>query len=180
MVDAPAVCSTCGGEGAVHNRVCSTCGGSGRETKRKRLEVKIPPGVDDGSRIRIAGEGAPGRGGEPGDHYLITRLRPHRVFVRKGDDLYCEVPTTFAEAALGAEVEVASLNGKVKLKVPPESSSGRTLRLVGMGMPRLKGKGFGDLYVKLKIVTSKNLSEEEKRLISQLAKLRREDPRAGL
>ena len=129
---------------------------------------------------RIAGEGTPGRGGEPGDYYLITRLRPHRVFIRKGDDLYCEVPTTFAEAALGAEVEIASLNGKVKLKVPPESSSGRTLRLVGMGMPRLKGKGFGDLYVKLKIVTPKNLSEEEKRLISQWAKLRREDVRAGL
>ena len=146
----------------------------------RRLEVKIPPGVGDGSRIRMAGQGGPGFGGGPsGDLYLVTRVRPHPVYERRRDDLYVEVPVTVPEAALGAEIRVPTLQGPVTMTVPPGSSSGTLLRLGGMGMPRLRGGGAGDEYVRLKVTVPRNLSAQERTLIEQLQTLRPETPREG-
>lgn len=145
----------------------------------RRLEVKIPPGVDTGSRVRVAGGGPSGAvGGERGDLYLTVTVRPHPVFERRGDDLFVELPVSVAEAALGAEVEVPTLKGKMPLKIPPETSSSRTFRLRGYGMPRLKGGGAGDLYVRIKVVVPSGLSVRERQLFEELKRLRPENPRA--
>ncbi|HUT74765.1 MAG TPA: DnaJ C-terminal domain-containing protein [Armatimonadota bacterium] len=149
--------------------------------KTKRLDVKIPAGVRDGSKVRLAGEGAPGSGrGAPGDMYIIPRIRPHPVFERQGDDLYTELSVSFAEAALGAEVEVPTLWGKMSVTVPPGSSSGRRLRLGELGMPRLRGGGKGDLFVRLRVLVPKNLTAEERSLIERLRQLRPENPRQAV
>jgi len=145
----------------------------------RRLEVKIPPGVAEGSRVRMAGQGGPGIGGGPaGDLYLVVHVLPHPQFERKGDDLYVEVPVTFPEAALGAQVEVPTMQGRVTVTIPPGSSSGRLLRLARMGMPHLRGGGAGDEYVRLKITVPRNLSAEERQLVERLRDLRPENPRA--
>jgi curved DNA-binding protein len=148
--------------------------------KTRNVEVKIPPGVADGSRVRLSGQGgvAPG-GGKPGDLYLITRIRPNPVFERKGDDLYVEAPVTIPEAALGAEIEVPTMNGMVKVKVPAGTSSGQSLRLKGLGMPRLNRTGNGDLYVRIMVTVPKNLTEQERQLLQKLASLRSDQPRLG-
>ena len=145
------------------------------------LEVQIPPGVDTGSRVRVAG-GAPltGAGRARGDLYLTVTVRPHPFLERKADDLYLELPLTVSEAALGTEVNVPTLKGKVSMKIPPETSSGRTFRLPGYGMPRLRGGGAGDLYAKVKVVISSGLTAQEKALFEELQRLRRENPRAHL
>jgi DnaJ-class molecular chaperone len=149
--------------------------------KTKRLDVKIPAGVRDGAKVRVAGEGGPGvGGGQPGDLYVIPRIRSHRLYKRENDDLHMELPVTFAEAALGAQVEVPTLWGKVTMTVPPGSSSGRTLRLGGMGMPRLRSDSKGDLLVKLRVMVPKNPTEEERKLIDRLRELRPENPRQDL
>jgi DnaJ-class molecular chaperone len=179
-VPLPQMCPVCQGMGIVGQRaVCSRCGGSGQMEQVKRLEVKIPAGVRTGSRIRLAGQGVVGASGGRGDLYLIPRIAPHHLFKRQGDDLYCEVPVTYTEAALGSEIEVPTLNGKVKAKLPPGISSGQRLRVAGKGMPQTRG-GKGDLYLRVRIVVPRDLSKEEKELIARLGKLRREDPRANL
>ena len=177
----PQVCPTCGGQGVIgKGAVCTTCGGGGQVEQMKRLEVKIPAGVRTGSKIRVAGQGAPGASGERGNLYLIPKILPHRLFKRQGDDLHVEIPVTYPEAALGAEIDVPTLNGRVKMKLPSGASSGQRLRLAGRGMPRMTGGGSGDLYVRIRIVVPRNLSEQEREIISRLAELRREDPRANL
>ena len=176
----PQMCPICHGLGVVgQHAVCSRCGGRGQTEQVKRLEVKIPPGVRTGSRVRLAGQGAVGASGDRGDLYLIPRVAPHHLFKRQGDDLYCEVPVTYTEAALGAEIEVPTLNGRVKAKLPPGASSGRRLRLAGKGMPRAQG-GRGDLYLRIRIVVPANLTKEEKDLIARLGALRRESPRSNM
>lgn len=142
--------------------------------ENRRLEVKIPAGVKDGSRVRIAGEGAPGMSGGPrGDLYLVITVRPDPLFERKGDDLYVEVPVALSELMLGGEVHVPTPRGtKLALKVPPETQNGKLFRLGGQGMPRLQGAGRGDLYAKVKAVLPTNLSPREKELFKELAKLR--------
>ena len=147
----------------------------------RRLSVKIPAGVRDGQRIRLAGQGAPGSGGGPaGDLYLRVRIRPHPVFKRDGDDLRIELPVALHEALLGAEVTVPTLKGRVSLRIPPETQNGRTIRLAGQGMPRVTG-GHGDLYVTVKVVLPTKLKEEERELVRQLAATRAdEDPRKGM
>lgn len=144
------------------------------QTDDRRIEVTIPPGVDTGSRVRIAGEGGSGVGGGPkGDLYLRITVLPHRIFQRKGDDLYCEVPIDLYTAILGGEVPVPTLKGQVMLKIPPETQGGRRFRLSGLGMPNLKNpKERGDLYAEVKIVLPQRLSKEEKALFAQLASLR--------
>jgi DnaJ-class molecular chaperone len=143
----------------------------------RTIEVRIPPGVDHGAKIRAAGQGGQAAaGGTPGDLYLIVAIRPHPIFERKGADLYCDLPVTYPEAALGAEAECPTMKGKVKVRVPASSSSGQLLRLSGLGMPQIKG-GYGDLYARVKIVVPKNLSEDEKRLVERLRQLRPENPR---
>ena len=147
-----------------------------------QIEVKVPAGVNDGSRVRVAGKGESGIGGGPsGDLYLEVKLVPHRLYRRQGDDLYVDVPVSLTEAALGAEVEVPTFSGKTRIKIPAGSQSGRLLRLRGKGMPqlnRLKKKGHGDLFVRVKVVTPTELSEKERELLEELKSLRSEDPRA--
>lgn len=140
----------------------------------RRIRVHIPPGVRDGSRVRVRGavDGA--------DLYVEVKVRPHPVFTREGDDLVCEVPISLTEALLGAEIEVPTLSGKVTMRIPPETQPGQVFRLRGQGMPRLRGSGRGDLLVRVKVVLPQRLSPEEKRLVEQLARLRRENPRAAM
>ena len=147
----------------------------------RRLSVKIPVGVRDGQRIRLAGQGAPGSAGGPsGDLFLRVRVRPHPVFQRDGDDLRMDLPVALHEALLGAEVTVPTLKGRVSLRIPPETQNGRTIRLAGQGMPRATG-GHGDLYVTVKVVLPTKLTEKERELVNELATTRAgEDPRKGL
>ncbi len=147
----------------------------------RRLSVKIPAGVRDGQRIRLAGQGAPGGGGGPsGDLFLRARVRPHPVFQRDADELRMELPVALHEALLGAEVTVPTLKGRVSLRIPPETQNGRVIRLAGQGMPRATG-GHGDLYVTVKVVLPTKLNEKERELVTELAASRAgEDPRKGL
>jgi len=149
------------------------CRGAGVVSSVKRLEVKIPPGVKDGSRVRVAGKGQPGAaGGASGDLYLVVAVRPHRQFERRGDDLYEEVPVPLTVAVLGGEVRVPTLKGKVALKVPAETQNGRTFRLAGQGMPHLGNSAHGDLLAKVSVVLPARLSAEEKKLFERLGQLR--------
>jgi len=139
----------------------------------RRLEVKIPPGVDNGSRVRLAGEGLPGPGGRRGDLYLIIKVLPHERFERKGDDLYTEVAVPLVDAVLGGEVEVPTLKGsRIMLTIPPLTQNGKVFRLAGLGMPRRNG-GHGDLYAKVKVVLPDKLSERERELFQELRALRK-------
>ncbi len=166
-------CSDCKGTGLIQNLPCSVCRGSGGVSGVKRLEVKIPSGVRDGSRVRIAGKGEPGyAGGTSGDLYLVVSVKPHRLFERKGDDLYVEVAVPLTVAVLGGEVFVPSLKGKLALRVPPETQSGRAFRLAGRGMPHLGDSSHGDLLAKVSVVLPTKLSEEEKKLFERLSQLR--------
>ncbi|MBI2847460.1 MAG: DnaJ domain-containing protein [Chloroflexi bacterium] len=168
-------CVTCKGSGRVYMSLCHVCGGSGMVKHSKRLQVGIPPGVKDGSRIRMAGEGRPGiNGGTPGDLYLVVSVRPHETFQRKGDDLYVEVPVGLMDAMLGGEVEVLNIKGKVALKIPPETQNGRVFRLAGLGMPVLGSNGRGSLYAKVKVVLPTNLSGKERELFAELKRIRRD------
>jgi len=168
------VCEECGGGGRIITRHCDTCHGAGNVPRSRRLEVKIPAGVAEGQRIRAAGQGPCG-----GDVFLVAHLKPDHFFSRKEDDIWCEVPITFTEAALGAEIEIPTLHGRVKVSVPPGTSSGQALRLAGQGFPHLKGKGRGDQYMKLRIVAPKALNAEEQELMQRLAHLRQDNPRKG-
>jgi molecular chaperone DnaJ len=166
-------CTACGGTGRVGNRVCTICNGAGGKVNPKRLEVKIPAGVRDGSRIRISGEGGPGRaGGSKGNLYLVVKVLPHKLFERKGDDLYTEVPMPLATAMLGGEVRLPTLNGNLSLKIPPETQNGKVFRLAGRGMPQLGNANYGNLFAKVKVVLPTNLTEEERKLFERLRSLR--------
>ncbi len=144
------------------------------------IEVRIPKGVKDGSKVRVAGKGEPGGSGESRDLYLAIKMIPHAIYQRDGDDLSLDLPVTFAEAALGAEVEVPTLSGKARIKLPKGSQPGRRMRLKGKGMPKLKGRGHGDLFAKLVVVVPKELEKREKELVEELATLSKESPRAHL
>ena len=171
-------CPTCGGAGHVKGKPCATCRGTGWAKGRRHLEVKIPAGVETGSRVRVAAEGAGGAGGgSRGDLFLKISVRPDPRFQRKGDDLHVEVPVPAVDAALGAEVAVPTLKGQVSMKIPPETSSGRTFRLPGYGMPHLKGGGAGDQYVKVELTVPAGLSPRERELFEELRKTRAEKNR---
>jgi DnaJ-class molecular chaperone len=164
-------CPTCHGSGLLNDKLCPTCHGNGTVPRSKRLEVKIPAGVRDGSRVRVAGEGNPGaQGGKPGDLFLIVHVLPDPGFRREGDDLYTDVSVPVSRLALGGEVEVPTMSGRVTMKVPPGSQNGRTLRLGGQGMPQLKGGKKGDLYVKINALLPTALSEQQRELFQQLAR----------
>jgi molecular chaperone DnaJ len=166
-------CTACGGTGRVGNRVCTICNGAGGKVSPKRLEVKIPAGVKDGSRIRIAGEGGPGHaGGKKGDLYLAVKVLPHRLFERKEDDLYTEVSVPLAIAMLGGEVKLPTLNGNLSLRIPPETQNGKVFRLAGKGMPQLGNRKYGNMFAKVKVVLPTNLTEEERKLFERLRSLR--------
>ena len=166
------VCSACGGRGKIVRERCTTCGGSGQVKRQRKIHIKIPAGVDDGSQLRISGEGEAGlRGGPPGDLYVVLRVKSHPFFEREDDDIYCEVPLTFVQAALGDEIEIPTLTEKVKLKIPPGTQTGTYFRLKGKGVPRLRGFGQGDQHVKVTVVTPTNLNEEQKELLRRFAGL---------
>jgi DnaJ-class molecular chaperone len=165
-------CSTCQGTGRIRNVACSTCQGTGSVVALKRIEVQIPPGVANGSRVRIAGKGRQDGRGASGDLYLVTSIKPHPQFERKGDDLYVEVTVPVTVAALGGEAQVPTPKGNLALKIPPETQNGTSFRLAGKGMPHLGNSAHGDLMAKVKIVLPTNLSREEKQLFEQLARLR--------
>ncbi|MFN3653237.1 MAG: molecular chaperone DnaJ [Armatimonadota bacterium] len=170
-------CNRCGGTGQVPTQECHTCRGRGIVERPRAVTVTIPKGVADGNKLRVAGQGNPGSGGGPaGDLYLIVKTRPHPLFERKGDHLYVDLPVSFTEAALGAEVQVPTVTGKVTMRVPPGVQSGQQLRLSGQGMPRRSG-GAGDLFARIRVTVPKNLSDEERGLIERLRELRSENPR---
>jgi molecular chaperone DnaJ len=175
-------CSQCGGTGTVIEDPCPTCHGAGAVRTVKRLRVNIPAGVRDGSRIRLAGKGEPGRhGGPPGDLYLITKVESSPLFTRKGDNLEVEVPLSIPEALRGAEVTVPTLNGTKKLRVKPGTAHGTVQRLRGEGPPKLGRKGEkGDIHYRFVIDVPKNLSKEQQSAIDELSKTLDGDPRAGL
>jgi molecular chaperone DnaJ len=174
-------CPRCGGNGTVIDDPCPTCSGSGATSTRSQIKVKIPAGVKDGTRIRVKGRGQAGtRGGPAGDLFVLTRVSPSRLFTRKGDDLVINVPVTFAEAALGAQVEVPTLDGRVKLTVPPGSPDGRSLRIGGQGAPRLKGGGRGDLIATLRLDVPRELSAKQRDALEKFAKIDARDPRETL
>lgn len=173
-------CPRCRGSGKVSREACTACGGSGVTFGTERIAVKIPPGVDNGSRIRLQGMGEAGRNGGPaGDLYIITRVRPHPVLERKGDNLYLEVPITITEAALGARIEVPTIDGMTTMRIPPETSSGQVFRLRGKGVPHLKGGGQGDQFVTVKIMAPRNLDARSQELLREFARLNPGDPRRG-
>ena len=170
-------CTTCGGQGQVAGAVCHVCRGAGAVARPRRLEVKIPPGVRDGSRVRVAGEGGVGPAGA-GDLYLVVSVRPHERFERRGDDLQTEVEVPLTDAVLGGEVQVPTLTSRVMLKIPPLTQNGRNFRLGGLGMPRLGGSGRGDLYARVKVVIPSELSTEERELFEKLRALQKVGPKS--
>jgi molecular chaperone DnaJ len=171
-------CPRCHGNGTVIEKPCKVCGGSGRQRQTKRYQVKIKPGVTDGTRIRLAGKGEPGwNGGPPGDLYVTTRVSPSTLYERRGSDLVIEVPVTYAEAALGSTVQVPTPDGAVSIKVPAGSQDGKLLRVRGKGAPRLNGSGRGDLLARLKLSVPTNLTKAEREAIENLQKVSRENPR---
>ena len=175
-------CSLCGGTGTVIEDPCPTCNGAGAVRTVKRLRVNIPAGVRDGSRIRLAGKGEPGRnGGPPGDLYLITHVEPSSLFTRKGDNLEVEVPLSIPEALRGAEVQVPTLSGTKTLRVQPGTASGTVQRLRGEGPPKLGRSGEkGDIHYRFVIDVPKNLSKEQESAIEELSRTLDGNPRAGL
>ncbi|WP_274585133.1 molecular chaperone DnaJ [Neisseria leonii] len=199
-------CSTCRGSGTVHVRqaifqmqqTCPACHGSGKEIKEpcvkcrgegrvktsKTVEVNIPAGIDDGQRIRLSGEGEPGlRGAPAGDLYVVVQVKAHRTFERNGLDLHCELPISFAVAALGGEVEVPTLDGKVKLNIPKETQTGRRMRVKGKGIKSLRSSAVGDLYCHVVVETPVNLTDRQKELLEEFERIstgldRSQTPRA--
>ncbi|MFL2524000.1 MAG: molecular chaperone DnaJ [Candidatus Azotimanducaceae bacterium] len=162
-------CPRCGGRGEIIADPCNTCAGAGRVEKRKTLSVKVPAGVDVGDRIRLSGEGEAGpNGGPAGDLYVQIDVKPHPIFQRDGRHLHCEVPISFPDAALGGELDVPTLDGRVKLKVPAETQSGKIFRLRGKGVTQVRGSGVGDLLCKVIVETPVKLTEEQRKLLEEL------------
>ena len=165
-------CPRCRGNGTIVEHPCKTCRGTGRERVQKTYQVKIPAGAKDGTRIRLKGRGEPGRGGGPaGDLYVVARVAASPLYERRGDDLVVEVPVSYADAALGAKVEVSTPEGPISLKVPAGSQPGKLLKVKGRGAPRLKGGGNGDLLARLRLDVPQKVSKKERELLEQLRKV---------
>jgi len=165
-------CSRCQGEGKIITTPCPECRGQGRVRKMRKLTVKIPAGVDNGQQIRLSGEGESGpKGGPPGNLYVVLEVRPHRIFKREGSDVFYELPISFAQAALGDEIEVPTIDGSEMLVVPGGTQTGKTFRLREKGIPHLRGMGRGDQYVTVRVSTPTQLSSRERQLFEELAKL---------
>jgi molecular chaperone DnaJ len=175
------VCPQCGGTGRRRTDRCKECGGRGDALRTRRINVRIPPGVDTGKRIVLRGEGGSGSDGGPrGDLILRARVGPHPLFDRHGDDVHVEVPVKFTEAVLGAEIEVPSVKGAAKVKVPAGTRSGQVLRMRGMGMPKIDGSGRGDQLVKVKLVTPERVTREQREWLASFAEQWQDDPRKDL
>ncbi len=165
-------CATCGGKGQIIKNPCRKCRGAGRIEKEKTLEVKIPAGVETGSRLRVTGEGEAGAlGGSAGDLYVVIHVAEHELFERQGANLYSAAPITFAQAALGAEIKVKTLDGEEDLKIPAGTQTGTVFRVKSQGMPALGGRGKGDMFVAVTLITPKTLTKEQRKLLEQLAEI---------
>jgi len=174
-------CSRCGGSGRLHT-ICKNCGGEGRVPRVDTLDVRIPPGAQTGSRVRVAGRGNAGlHGGPPGDLYIIMNVQPHPFFERRGDDLYTVVPVTVPEASLGAKVEVPTIDGRAQVRIPPGTNSGKKLRLREKGAPSARQAGKrGDQIVEVQVVVPKPEDERVRNLLKELGKVDHEDPRRDI
>jgi molecular chaperone DnaJ len=170
-------CMTCGGRGEVIDTPCPVCNGQGRVTREKALSVNIPPGVEDGTRIRLTGEGeAGGRGGPSGDLYIFLSVKPHDFFQREGADVFCRVPMSFTTAALGGTFEVPTVDGgRTRIKVPEGTQSGKQFRVRGKGMPILRSKDHGDMYVQAVVETPRNLTRKQRDLLEEFARTENPD-----
>ena len=163
-------CGACGGTGSVIGDPCPTCHGETCVSNELKLNVKVPPGVEDGTRIRYAGEGDAGRSAGPrGDLYVVLAIRPHDFFEREGQDLHCVIPISFPQAALGAEIEIPGIDGPVNLKIPEGTQNGREVRVRGRGVPYLNDKGHGDLVVKVLVQIPRKLTRTQRELVGKLA-----------
>ena len=174
-------CTRCGGTGKIRP-ICRVCGGDGRVRRADTIEIRIPAGVNTGSRVRVAGRGNAGSAGEPpGDLYIITEVQPHPFFDRRGDDLYTTVPITVPEASLGAKIEVPTIDGRALLRVPPGTNSGQKLRLREKGVPSVRAHGRrGDQYVQLQVTVPKPVDERVRQILKELEKIDPEDPRKDI
>ncbi len=162
-------CPRCRGAGQIIQHVCSACKGEGRTRIEKKITVKIPAGVDDGTRIRIAGEGEAAGQGMPGDLYVFLRVEPHDIFERDGENLHMELPISMVQAALGAKLDVPALDDEHTVKIPAGSQPSDVVRVTGAGVQRLKGRGRGDLFVHIRVVVPNKLSRRQKDLLKQFA-----------
>ena len=171
-------CPACHGSGKVVADPCPTCRGAGRLKKHKTLAVKIPAGVDEGDRVRLTGEGEAGvNGGPAGDLYVVVHLKEHGVFQRDGDDLHCEMPISFGQAALGGEIEIPTLDGSAKIKIPPETQTGQVFRLRGKGIKGVRSSYPGDLLCQVAVETPVRLTERQKELLRELEEINKGDAR---
>lgn len=174
------VCQNCSGTGQQIRDKCQMCRGAGKVKKRRKIHVKVPAGIDDGQQLRVAGQGEPGvNGGPAGDLYIVFQVKDHDFFERDGDDIYCEMPITFVQAALGDEVEVPTLHGKIKLKVPSGTQTGTKFRLKGKGVPNVRGYGVGDQHIIVRIITPTKLTEKQKHLLQEFAEISGQVPQGG-
>jgi molecular chaperone DnaJ len=165
-------CSYCQGTGKIIVEKCSTCAGKGTVQRRKKIKITIPEGIDDGQQLRVSGQGEPGiNGGPPGDLYIVFRVGKHPYFERDGDDIYYELKITFPQAALGDEIEVPTIHGKVKLKIPAGTQSGAQFRIKDKGVKNIHGYGRGHQYVNVKVVTPTKLTERQKQLLREFAEI---------
>lgn len=170
-------CDKCGGEGVIIKTPCQACGGRGRVRTKKEIEVNIPAGVDNGSRLRLQGQGEAGeKGGRRGDLYLDIHVKPHEIFERHEADIYCEVPIDFVTATLGGEVEVPTLEGRIKMKIPPGTQGGKIFRLRNKGIAHLHDYGRGDQLVKVQIDVPESPTQEQKRLLKEYARASDQNP----
>lgn len=170
-------CTRCQGEGKTFDTPCTVCYGRGTQRKMSTVKVKIPAGINDGQRLRLAGKGEAGRrGGPPGDLFVVVRVKRHKLFRREGQDVVLEVPISFVQAALGDEIDVPTLDGDVKLRIPEGTQSGKVLRLRGKGIPYLRGSGRGDQLVQIKVVTPTKLTSKQKELLREFAKAGGDSP----
>ena len=161
-------CERCKGTGQIIKNPCKHCHGEGRVNVKREIEVNIPRGVDDGQRLRYGGQGQSGlRGGSSGDLYVYISIIPHKIFTRRDTDVYCEIPISFVQAALGAKIEAPTIDGKGELTIPEGTQSGRVFKISGKGIPFLRGEGRGDEFVKIKVLTPKNLSARQKKLLRE-------------
>lgn len=165
-------CPTCGGAGTKVEKPCTVCRGEGRVPKNTKLNVRIPPGVDTGSRLRSSGNGEAGlAGGQPGDLYIVLTVKEHELFERQGEDLFCEIPIKFTLATLGGTIEVPTLSGKASLKIPTATQSGTTFRLRGKGMPSLRGGHHGDQLVRVHVEVPTTLTSEQRKILEEFARV---------
>lgn len=165
-------CDLCKGEGKIITEPCTACNGKGKIRNNVKIKVKVPAGIDDGQTISMRGQGEPGiRGGPPGDFYVNIDIKPHPLFQRQGNDIYSEIPVTFTQAALGAELEVHTLDGKVKFMVPEGTQTGSVFKIRGKGVPFLRGSGRGEHFIKVNVIVPKKLNEKQKAALREFAEM---------